>query len=802
MQYTINTEAFQQVSFDNIPSDLKIFTQFVLWKSETRDGNPTKIPYRPDTFNRAATDDPSTWNTFVKTKGRYISHSQEYAGIGFVFTATDSFTGIDIDDCLDDEGELAGWAQPILDLFMPTYAEISPSGTGLKLWIEAAKDDSIWNGRCRKKQLEIYDRDRFFTLTGNTYHGSIPSIANRQQELNQLYQLWFQSEPQQPTTTREDLQPEAKLRTTLVEPQDEDILKKAVETDPKFHRLYIAGDISDYDSSSEADAGLCCKLAFWFQLNPQKIDIYFRQSALMRDKWNRTTYRNKTIEFAIQNSQSRDPNHQSKIILTNPLKPLQEQDTNLNPNDNPDTEQPSTTLLPKTDAFYRDAVIDIDKRNLLWCEGLARWYIWNQARWEEDDTREIYNRTDQLVTLFLKQSIKSTSQDERTAYWDLAKGCSSHARQKNIAEMMKSKLPVRISSLDQHDTLLNTKNGTVDLTTGQLLPHNQEHLITKLTNANYFSDAECPRWMQFLDEIMDNNANLTRFLQIALGYALFGDTSEHYLFVLHGTGRNGKSTLIDVLMYLLGDYAMPSAPDLLMNSGSSSHPTELADLRGARFVACIEAESTHSLKESLVKRLTGGDTIKARYMHQNFFAFKPTHTLFLATNRIPEVSGNDKGIWSRLKLIPFDVSFEGKEDKTLKRKLIAEEADGILSWAVKGAIQWYQHGLSFPDEITAASSRWKDDSDLLGRFIEERCAEAELFEAKSSEIYRAYKQFCEESGERSESANKFSTLMIEKGYEKKVRNTGKYWLRIKVSDGTQMEAGFKEENDVISFRKN
>ena len=841
MQYTINN-LDPQVLFDNVPSQLKMYRQFVLWKHEERHGKLTKIPYRAetlnDTFLPASSTDPSTWSDFVKTKGRYISHnhSQQFSGIGFVFSADDPFTGIDIDNCLDQNGTLAKWAQPVIDLFMPTYCEISPSGTGLKLWIEGKKSLHLWGNKCRKGEVEVYDKQRFFTLTGKVFGQENSGdagifqpvdIQDRSADLDTLHKMWFATEiPETTSLNHSDdavpLTPLTPLTPTNAE-DDHAILQRAFIADPKFHDLYANGNISQYDSSSEADASLCCKLAFWFQNQTGKIDQYFRSSALMRDKWNRDSYRNTTIQFAVDNTQPRDPLHQAKILIAPPTanapKPqaVQSQPHTANNKKNngakADAETSdadadiSTNALPKTEAHYRDTLLKLGaQNNLLWCDTLGQWLIWNDKQWKFDDTKQIFNLTDQLIPHFLHLSATAADNDQRTLYWDLAKGCSSHSKQKNIAEMVKPKTPVTVSQLDQHHTLLNALNGTINLTTGDVSPHNPKHLITKLVNANLpHPDAEpqpsTTRWLSFLNEIMDGNTQLIEFLQRAIGYALFGLTTEHYLFVLHGHGRNGKSTFIDVITEILGDYAMPAAPDLLMNRGNNeSHPTEIAELRGMRLICCSETEQNHRLKESLVKRLTGGDTLKGRYMHQNFFSFKPSHTLFMATNRTPEVSGTDTGIWSRLRLIPFNVSFEGREDTSLKQKLLAE-ADHILHWATQGAVQWYNHGLTFPTEVINASSQWRHDADILGRFIEDQCAVAELFEEKSSEIYKAYKAFCEEAGERYDSSKKFALKMTEKGFQKKKRNNGAFWLGIKMVTAQGDEAGFRDENGVISFKK-
>ena len=287
MQYTIDgLDPQHHVLFDNIPSQLKMYRQFVLWKSEPRDDQLTNIPYNATHSGHASTTDPATWSNFVTAKGRYISQhrSQQFAGIGFVFSDDDPFTGIDIDDCLDENKNPLKWVQPILDLLMPTYAEISPSGTGLKLWVEGKKSPH-WGSRCRKGNIEVYDKLRFFTMTGDVLDSST-HIQDRSADLDTLYKMWFDT-PQEKEEAKDDLQQRQTqvFTTTPDEKQnDNDILQRAINKDPKFKDLYVDGNISLYDSSSEAAAALCCKLAFWFQHKTEKIDQYFRSSALMRDK--------------------------------------------------------------------------------------------------------------------------------------------------------------------------------------------------------------------------------------------------------------------------------------------------------------------------------------------------------------------------------------------------------------------------------------------------------------------------------------------------------------------------------------
>ena len=762
------------IGFEAVPDELKSLAQWVLWRSETRDDKTTKVPYDARKQKHASSTDSDTWCSFSTACHLFAANSQKYEGIGFVLSADDPYVGIDFDDCLED-GELKPWARELVDLMQPTYAEVSPSGDGIKMWIRADKTRSGNRKPVGDGKIEIYDLSRYFTVTGSIIESAATEIAENQEGLEGLFDLVWGPE--------EKLEPQGKEAIRKVDESDEEILKRVLESDGKFSQLW-GGDCSNYPSQSEADLALCSRIAFWWQHDCDAIDRMFRQSGLYREKWERSDYRGGTIGKALAGTEARDPLHYFKNEV-----PCEGS-----------SELYSTNQLPRTDAFFRDTLIDLDGKNLLWCDVLGKWLCWSGTRWQFDETRRIFKCIDGLVNHFLQLASQAANPDERAGYLDLAQRCGSHTRQKNIAEMLKPQLPVTVGQLDQQHSLLNAENGTVDLATGEVLSHSQGDHITKQANASYRPGSGCPRWIQFLDEIMGGNTELIQFLQRAIGYSLFGLTSEHYLFVLHGTGRNGKSTFLDVLMEILGDYAMPSAPDLLMAKRNDGHPTEVAELRGMRLVCCIETEQNKSLRESLIKRLTGGDQLKGRFLHQNYFHFKPTHTLFLATNRIPEVRGTDTGIWSRLRLIPFDVSFEGREEKDLKNTLLAE-ADGILSWAVQGAVEWCQHGLTFPDIVIQASQEWREDADLLGRFIDEKCATAELFETKSSNLYRVYKSYCDEGGERPDSANKFALQMEEKSFRKKKRNDGNYWLGIKVVEAYEFEGDSQPHSDVIRLKK-
>jgi len=309
-------------------------------------------------------------------------------------------------------------------------------------------------------------------------------------------------------------------------------------------------------------------------------------------------------------------------------------------------------------------------------------------------------------------------------------------------------------------------NGTLDLRTGELRPPRREDLITKASPAGFDPAATCPQWLAFLDRIMQGNAELIGFLQRAAGYSLTGNTSERAFFICHGTGANGKSTFLDVLKTLLGDYATTTAAETIMLKRYNAIPSDVASLKGARLVVAIETEQGQALAEILVKSLTGGtDEIAARMMYKDWFSFRPTFKLWLGTNHRPEITGTDNAIWDRIRLIPFDVTIPAAEqDRGLAEKLKAE-LDGILAWAVAGCLDWQRGGLRPPELVKAATAEYRAEMDALAAFLDEICLVAKYASVTSTDLYKAYNDWAKATAEKPLTSKAFSARMKERGYK-------------------------------------
>ncbi len=440
--------------------------------------------------------------------------------------------------------------------------------------------------------------------------------------------------------------------------------------------------------------------------------------------------------------------------------------------------EPSTngrSLTPKkTDAGNALRLKARHGEDLRYVHEWRKWLVYDGRRWAQDKTGEVVRRAKETVRAMFHEADPG---DGRPLDPELSKHAIRSEAGPRIREMIalaQSELPTTPGQLDADPYLLNVANGTVDLRTGELREHRREDLITKLAPVEYDPDAEAPAFEAFLARILPSEA-LRQFVQRALGYAAAGVVSEEVLVILHGGGANGKSTLVNAMMEALGEYAIQAAPDLLL-AKAGTHPTELADLFGARFVASVETDEGRRLAEGLVKQLTGRDPIKARRMREDFWQFLPTHTAFLSTNHRPEILGTDHAIWRRIKLVPFEVTIpEAEQDKRLAAKLRAE-LPGILAWIVRGHRDYQREGLGEPEEVRAATTSYRTEMDVLAAFVADRCVVDPDAWARFSDLWAEWQGWCEEVGEKAETKRRFGNRLKERGFEPD-RGTGNVPIR-------------------------
>ncbi len=432
---------------------------------------------------------------------------------------------------------------------------------------------------------------------------------------------------------------------------------------------------------------------------------------------------------------------------------------------------------PLTDLANARRFAQEHHENLRFVARSRQWLVWDGKRWRLDDTGEVSCRAKDTVRNLFSTAAALTDSGEREKRMRFALSAQSAKRIGGMVELAKSEpgIPITQDQLDADPWLLNTENGTLDLRTGDLSNHRREDLITKLAPVTYDPAATCPQWEAFLDKIMAGDKDRIRYVQKALGYALSGDTREQCFFILHGTGANGKSTLTTVVAKLAGGYSQHTPTETLLTRRSDSIPNDVARLHGARLVTAAEAECNRSLAESLVKQLTGGDKIAARFLHGEFFEFTPSFKLFLAVNHKPGIKGTDHAIWRRVRLIPFDVTIpQDEQDRTLPEKLEAERA-GILRWLVEGCLAWQEEGLGSPAAVTAATADYRDEMDTVGPFLDEDCFRDPKAQTLAKDLYEAYNWWCKDLAETPLSKPDFGSRLAEKGFTAGRTKEGRHW---------------------------
>jgi putative DNA primase/helicase len=429
--------------------------------------------------------------------------------------------------------------------------------------------------------------------------------------------------------------------------------------------------------------------------------------------------------------------------------------------------------------------------SLRYCYRFGKWICWTAAkRWQIDDygivdrcakdaAKKIHEEANEIAKV-------ARTKEDRAWVDEIRAWAKKSEGERQIAAMIKLArsepgIPIQPEHLDTHPFLLGVKNGIVNLETGDLLPPDSSRYLTKHSPVPYDPNAKCPRWDQFVLEIMGHNLEdaqpelvpfaLVDFLKRAVGYSLTGSCRERCFFILHGAGKNGKSVFIETIRTLLGTYATKVQTDTILEKRYSGGPSnDIARLQGARFVCASESPEGQRLNETLIKDLTGQETISARFLFAEFFEFLPQFKIWLSTNHKPLIRQDDQAIWDRVRLIPFNVRFDGdRQDPDLPAKL-REELPGILRWAVEGCLAWQRDGLNEPTEVHTATKDYREEQDIVAEFIAEKCFKSPIVQIGSTALYRAYSQWAKTSGIYPVSQHRFGSAIAQKF--KKIKKHG------------------------------
>lgn len=656
--------------YEKIPQHLKDKAHFCLWKYEVRKGKKTKVPYQSNGLKADSTK-VSHFDTFERATK--VFKQGNYDGIGMM--VADGFSAIDIDHCIVN-GELTDMAKDIIDT-VDSYTETSPSGNGIRIVIrtdtlEYDKDKYYINKR--KLGLEMYisgKTSKFVTLTGNAIIEC--DVMERSEKVLDMLNKYMKKD-----TVKSKSMDNAKSYLS-----DDSVIQIASTAinGSKFKKLWI-GDISDYSSNSEADMALCSILAFYCGGNAEQMDRLYRNSKLYREKWERNDYRENTIKTAISGCHSFytpiriDPtvaDFNEIAIKLDELKILE------------------NNRYAKNDIGFGRLFADVFRDKAHYVEDRKKWFVFTGEHWESDNAglRITELGKDLADGLFVYAS-KTEDENKRKT---LLNWCGKWTTRKNrdiYIREAQSIYPMKMLHFDTNPFLFNCKNCTLDIRSGECHEHTPKDYITKISPVVYDQTAQSVRWNTFIDEIMSGDKEKAKYLQKSLGYSLTGDTTYECMFFFYGeTTRNGKGTLVESILPVMGDYGITvRAETLAQKTKTDSHaPSEdIARLEGKRFANISEPGKGMLLNSSKIKNMTGNDTLNARFLNENSFDFKAQFKLYVNTNYLPII--NDMTLFSsnRIIIIPFNRHFEAEEqDRSLKKKFKEPKTQSaILNWLIDG----------------------------------------------------------------------------------------------------------------------
>src|SRR5690625_566471 len=757
--------------YSKVPYELKELNRWCCYKIVTRQGKETKMPVDAKTGNLAKSNDESTWSDFETAVNQAKTHD---LGIGFFFK--EPYIGIDIDDVRNDinrykeddhENNIVSEFVDILE----SYAEVSPSGNGIHIIL---KGELPKNGR-RKGNVEIYTSGRFFTVTGNAIgdyihvsddsdYGKVKYLHNKYIASNDI------------STIRGNINSQSEGNHL----SEDDIIRIAQNSKNgmRFNFFIDGGWEQFYDSQSEADLAFANDLAFWTARDFNKMDSIFRRSSLYREKWDEkrgeSTYAEITLNKAIQscvnvfNPEPSDDNYNLYVLDESSTKKVKQKHYSYDDTGNAER--------------FTDAYGDI----LRYSYTRKNWYFYDGKRWLIDQEGKIKNLADEVIENMKKEKIyvaDGTDEEEaKKLFMRHLKATRNHNGKTNMIKESQHLVSITQEQFDNDPHVFNVQNGYLDLKSGLLKDHDKEKHFTKISNVEFTDKADCPLWDDFLNQIFDGDKELIKYIQRAVGYSLSGSTEEQMMFILYGNGRNGKSVFLDIINELFGSYSTNIQPQSIMVKQQSNNANpDIAKLDGARFVTTTEPSEGMRFDEGLVKQMTGGDRITARFLHENEFEYIPQFKLWMATNHKPIIRGTDDGIWRRMAVIPFTVQIpENQVDKRLPHKL-KREINAILNWAVEGYLMWQEEGLSEPQAIKDQRKSYRTEMDSIEAFIEECCELGDDFRVRGSELFDEYDHWAKSNNQYRMTNTRFGREVSKKFT--KFLSAGVWYKGIKMREG-------------------
>lgn len=774
-----------------IPDALKQRLQWVVWKAE----NNTKVPYDAKNGRMAKSNDPATWANYDDA----MAVSPSYSGVGYVFSIDDPYTGIDLDDCIENE-QVAPWAEEIV-LSLKSYSEVSPSGKGIKIWVEGKVPSAV-----KTKQIEIYSSGRYFTMTGWHVDGTPTEINVANGALDKLWSSLQPKEEVPRLTTR----PASRKHLERWAQHKIDYATERVAAaldgerhNERFKMARLLGGLVPLGLATEDEIERAL-----FDANLPRTEAQRKERKTIRDGIRdgartplelppepaQPTFNSSGFAMCPTHARQLDPAKNGNGWKCR----ARDSSTDsgwcdfwwdgdgyivpqaLDPETGESLDAKSTDFLinaNRSDTGNAECLAHLYGDDLRYCHTRKKWLGWDGSRWKVDEDGAAFRAIIATIRARFRACDAIPDHDARKKFAVWCIGCESAAKIE-AALRQATRLDAFRTTIESYDTdnmLAATIGETIDLRSAMRRSVNREDFITMRLGTAYTPGADCPRWRRFLTEIFQDDEALIAFIQRAVGYCLTGDTREQKLFLLHGSGNNGKSVFLDVLSWLLEDYAGNASFETFDAGKRSESTNDLAALRGKRFVTVIETEDGRRLAEARVKSVTGQDQITCRFLYAELFTYRPTYKIWLAMNHLPVIRGTDRGIWRRILLVPFKQNFDGREDKTL-RDTLRDELDGILNWAIEGLRTWHERGLEPPEAVMKATSAYRADSDQIGRWMTDTCVVLSNISCAAGTSYQSYKTWCESNGEQPMSQNKLGRALTDKGFDQIVTRNVRTWI--------------------------
>ncbi len=772
-------------NWGNIPIELREKQQWVCWVFEDREGKPAKVPKNPNGTGNAMPNQSNTWSTFSKAIKKV--ESRNYSGIGFMFNGN-GILGVDLDKCRDPEtGSLNEVAKDIISI-LDSYTEISQSGTGIHIICTG----KLPEGKRRKGSVEMYESGRFFIVTGDIIDDGHSTIEERTRELAIIHKKYLEV-------------PKANKKPTPAAPivpadlSEDELIKKAINAKNGylFKSLMDGTWSGNYSSQSEADLAICNILAFWTGKNEQMMQSIIRRSSIYRGKWDERrgqhTYGQITIRKAIAGTTEVYTPRKPKIKSSAPETVPPDQDLGYDKLYGPVVDEPIENIF-----YSEDTTSDLGRSKIfskkymekvLWCRDARDWYVWDGQKWASGAEMNVMQLAKELVPEMIihanKFVVAATGEEElkkaKSTYHDTLKAKTERCI-KSMIELAKSDLFVNAEKFDADPFLLNCQNGVVDLRTGQLLAHDSKLYLSKMVRANYIPGSTFKLFGSFLELITCNDKELQNYFQIVCGMAAVGKVFHEGIAIFHGGGQNGKSSFLNCISKVFGDYSCSLNPEMLMAQKDGRQPVGITKIEGKRFVTAIETEEGRRLSGAMLKQLASTDLITGREMYQKERSFQPTHTLIMATNHLPKVGSIDTGTWRRIAVVPFNANIEGKKQIKDYAELLAKtDGDAILTWIVEGARRYIKNNyqIDLPEAVKNYTAEYREDEDWVSKFISE-CCEIGNYEEAGKKMYETYKKWCDSTNEYGRKPGDFAQSLKAKGFEIKKKKYGNFWIGLKV----------------------